>query len=207
MFVGFCSLIFFYGRRLVNICYFKPHRKRKQNIKQSNISAGWLYGLVGIKEILKEKKKKLWAFCIQKKRGKKKKQLCISGALLSCVFFGVFVLFCFSFHFGCCLLGQKKGKITKRETKRLDGIDKPRLNGERRGGEGGEKGLCAVTARPEAAPLRSAPHRALRPARPAVPGRRSRDALRAAGAPWRCQAGFPNGWNGDASSEEATPPL
>lgn len=31
-----------------------------------------MYGLVGIKEILKEKKKKLWAFCIQKKRGKKK---------------------------------------------------------------------------------------------------------------------------------------
>lgn len=167
MFVGFCSLIFFYGRRLVNICYFKPHRKRKQNIKQSNISAGWLYGLVGIKEILKEKKKKLWAFCIQKKRGGKKKQLCISGALLSCVFFGVFVLFCFSFHFGCCLLGQKKGKITKRETKRLDGIDKPRLNGERGGGGGGGEGALRGHCAPRggSAPLRSAPRTQAGPAR------------------------------------------
>lgn len=83
--------------------------------------------MVGIKEILKEKKKKevMGILHTEKEREKKKKQLCISGALLSCVFFGVFVLFCFSFHFGCCLLGQKKGKITKRETKRLDGIDKP----------------------------------------------------------------------------------
>lgn len=88
-----------------------------------------MYGLVGIKEILKEKKKKrsYGHFAYRKREGEKKKQLCISGALLSCVFFGVFVLFCFSFHFGCCLLGQKKGKITKRETKRLDGIDKPFL--------------------------------------------------------------------------------
>lgn len=150
-----------------------------------------MYGLVGIKEILKEKKKKLWAFCIQKKRGKKKKQLCISGALLSCVFFGVFVLFCFSFHFGCCLLGQKKGKITKRETKRLDGIDKPRLNGERGGGRGGRRGSARSLRAPRR--LRSAPLRTAHSGRPGplfpAGGAAMLSALRA--LPGAVKLGFP----------------
>lgn len=52
---------------------------------------------------------------LHSKKKKEKKKLCISGALLSCIFF--------SFHFGFCLLGQKK--------KRLNGIDKPKLKREK----------------------------------------------------------------------------
>lgn len=65
-----------------------------------------------LKRYLK-KKKSYGHFALEKN------QLCISGALLSCIFFVVVV----SFHFGFCLLGQKQ--------KRLNGIDKPKVKREK----------------------------------------------------------------------------